>query len=314
MNILSVSLLWTSAMLAATGEKLGPGDHERLLYVGEGHRSYTVHVPPGYDSRKPVAVVLALHGAGTNGYMMSVYSGLSEKADQSGFVVVYPNGTGTMGTLLTWNSGGMRRASSVSTADDVGYIGKVLDDVESCLAVDAKRVYAAGMSNGAMMCYRLAAEMSDRIAAIAPVAGTIAIDNYHPKRPVPVIHFHGTVDRLVAFDGPANGAAKSFGFKSVPETMRIVAACNGCASEPEITELPDKAHDGTRVTRKVFAAKESGAEAVFYVIEGGGHTWPGQQPPIRFLGKSTKQISANDLIWDFFQKHPMKQKAEKLKS
>jgi polyhydroxybutyrate depolymerase len=121
-----------------------------------------------------------------------------------------------------------------------------------------------------------------------------------------VIHFHGTADKLVPFEASQGESAKFFGFKSVPETMRILVACNACAQDPQTTELPDKAHDGTKVTRKVYAPKEGGAEVVLYTIEGGGHTWPGRQPPVRFLGKSTGQISANDLIWEFFQNHPLK--------
>ncbi len=303
MNILSISLLF---MLAVSGEKIGPGDHERLLQIGNLHRSYSVHVPPRYNPQKPLPVVLALHGAGTNGRITANFTGLNKKADEAGFAVVYPNGTGAGGILLTWNSGGLRRAGEGSAADDVGYIRKVLDDLQTCLTVDGQRVYATGISNGAMMCYRLASEMSDRIAAIAPVAGTIAIDNYHPKRPVPVIHFHGTADKLVLFHGPQNDAAKLFGFKSVPETIRILVACNSCVPDPQTDELPDKAHDGTKVTRKVYAPQEGGAEVVLYTVEGGGHTWPGRQPPIRFIGKSTEQISANDLIWEFFKKHPLK--------
>jgi polyhydroxybutyrate depolymerase len=302
MNILTFSLF---SMLAVGGEKLGPGDHERSLQIGDLRRSYVVHVPPHYDPKVPIPVVLALHGAATNGRMMANYSGLSKKADEAGFAVVYPNGTGAGGVLLTWNSGGLRHAGQTSSADDVGYLRKVLDDLPTCLAVDPKRVYATGISNGGMMCYRLASEMSDRIAAIAPVAGTIAIDNYHPKRPVPVIHFHGTLDKLVPFEGRPSDAAKLFGFKSVPETMRILAKCNACGRDPQTTELPDKAHDGTQVTRKVYVPKEGGAEVVLYTIAGGGHTWPGHPFPVRFLGKATEQISANDLIWDFFQKHPL---------
>jgi polyhydroxybutyrate depolymerase len=304
MNILSMSLL---SMLAVSGEQLGPGDHQRLLQIGDMHRSYVVHVPPHYDPKTPLPVVLALHGAGTNGRIAAGFTGLNQKADEAGFAVAYPNGTGVGGVLLTWNSGGLRRAGEESTADDVGYLRKVLDDLQSCLAVDAKRVYATGISNGGMMCYRLAAEMSDRIAAIAPVSGTIAIDNYHPQRPVPVIHFHGTADKLVPYEGPQNDAAKRFGFRSVPETIRILVACNGCVEDPQTSELPDKARDGTKVTRKVYAPKaDGGAEVVLYTIDGGGHTWPGRQPGIRFIGKSTEQISANELIWEFFQKHPLK--------
>jgi polyhydroxybutyrate depolymerase len=303
MNTLAIALL---SLLAAGGDQLGPGDHERLLNIGDLHRSYTIHVPKHYDPKRPTPLVLALHGAAMNGVMMANFTGLSEKADNAGFIVVYPNGTGLGGLLLTWNSGGGRRGKGPSKADDIGYLKKVLDDAATCVNVDPKRVYATGLSNGAMMCYRLANEMPDRIAAIAPVAGTLAVENFHPKRAVPIIHFHGTEDKLVPFDGPKESAAKDFGFKSVPETMRIVVDCYGCAKEPKATELPDTAHDGTKVTRKVYAAKQGGAEVVLYVIDGGGHTWPGHEMPVKFLGKSTKQISANDLIWEFFQKHPMK--------
>ncbi len=302
MNILAAALL---CMIPAVDENLGPGDHERLLQIGDMHRSYIVHVPPKYDPKKPTPLVVALHGAGTNGRMMAGFSGLSTKSDEAGFVVVYPNGTGAAGLLLTWNSGGFRRVASASTADDVGYIGTVLDDLAKCVNVDAKRVYVTGMSNGGMMCYRLAAELSDRIAAIAPVAGTLAIENYHPKRQVPIIHFHGTADKLVAFDGPQGDSTQYLGFKSVPETIRIVSLFNECSQQPETTELPDLAHDDTQVSRKVYASKKRDKDVVLYVIRGGGHTWPGRQPAVRFIGKSTEQIKANDLIWEFFEQHPM---------
>ena len=178
---------------------LGPGDHTRTLMMGEQKRTYLVHVPKGYDPKKPTPVVLALHGAAMNGPMMVWFSGLNKKSDEAGFIVVYPSGTGT-GPFLTWNAGGFKGKMAEGKADDVAFIGKLLDDLGTVVKVDEKRVYACGMSNGGMMCYRLAAELSDRIAAIAPVAGTIAIEESKPKRPVPVIHFHGTKDTLVPFE------------------------------------------------------------------------------------------------------------------
>jgi polyhydroxybutyrate depolymerase len=162
------------------------------------------------------------------------------------------------------------------------------------------------MSNGGMMCYRLAAELSDRIAAIAPVAGTMAIDNYNPKRPVSVMHFHGTADKMVPFGGPSGRTPKFLGFKSVEDTIKICAKANGCPEKPGVVTLPDKAGDGTPITKKTYGPGKDGSEVVLFTIEGGGHTWPGQQPPVGFIGKSTKNISANDLIWEFFGKHPMK--------
>ena len=159
---------------------------------------YSVHIPPSYDSGRPTPVVLVFHSAMMNGDLMARLCGLSEKADRSGFVVVYANGTGSTPLFLYWDAGGVRGRVS----DDVGYVAKLLDDLATVVNVDPKRVFATGMSNGAMMCYRLAAELSDRIAAIAAVAGTMAIEDCRPRRPVPVLHFHGTKDGLVLFGGP----------------------------------------------------------------------------------------------------------------
>ena len=306
MTFFGISLL---AAIATAAAPLGPGDHHRSIDVGETTRSYVVHVPPGYDPDKPTPVVLAFHGAGMNGRAMVSFSGLSEKADKAGFVVAYPNGTGLAGVLLTWNAGWPPAAPGTTRADDAAFVAALLDDLASVVNLDSKRVFATGMSNGGMMCYRLASEMSDRIAAIAPVAGTLALPAYEPERPVPVIHFHGSDDRLVPF-GESNGASRFSRMKSVEQTIAAVVKANGCSERPDVTELPDAAGDGTTIVRKAFAPGPSGAEVVLYVVQGGGHTWPGREPPVGFIGKSTKNLSANDLIWEFFEKHPMRSTRE----
>jgi len=284
---------------------LAPGDHTRTLQVDGRERSYLVHVPPKHDPKRPAPVVLVFHGAATNGRMMVHFCGMNKKADEAGFVAVYPNGTGAAGLLLIWNAGGFHGPKADQRPSDVAFVSALLDDLATGVNVDRKRVFATGMSNGGMMCYRLAAELSDRIAAIAPVGGTMAIQDYQPGRPVPVIHFHGTADGIVPFAGPSDGAPKLLTFKSVAETIRRCAAANGCPETPVVEDFPDKADDGTRVRKKTYGPGRDGAEVVLVEIEGGGHTWPGQEPPVRFIGKSTKDISANDLIWEFFQKHPM---------
>ena len=281
---------------------LRPGDHVRSLAFGGQPRSYRLHVPPGYQAGTPVPVVLVLHSAAMNAAAMARFCGLNETADRAGFVTVYPEGTGATPYFLYWDAGGVRGRAS----DDVGYVSRVLDDLEAVVNVDRKRVYATGMSNGAMMCYRLAAELSDRIAAIAPVGGTMAIDACRPKRPVPVVHFHGTKDGLVLYGGPDERTPKNLKFLSVADTVRAWAAADGCPAAPEVAALPDKADDGTSVRRETYGPGKDGAEVVLYSVEGGGHTWPGREPPVPLLGKSTRDVSANDLIWEFFRKHPMK--------
>jgi polyhydroxybutyrate depolymerase len=279
-------------------DRLGPGDHTRTVTVGKEKRTYLVHIPKSYDPKKPAPVVLALHGAMMNGSMMDWFTGLTKKSDEAGFIVVYPSGTGA-GSVLFWNAGGGfgRRG-----ADDVAYIGKVLDDLGTAVKVDEKRVYACGMSNGAMMCYRLAAELSDRIAAIAPVAGTIAIEESKPKRPVPVIHFHGTKDTLVPFETRKGARMR---LKGVEESIQTWVKLNGCEEKPK-SDVLTKEGDELKVTRTRYGGGKDGAEVVLIVVEGGGHTWPGREPPVSFIGKSAKNVSANDLMWEFFQKHGRK--------
>lgn len=280
---------------------LTPGDHLLGLEVDGLARSYLVHIPPRFDAKAPTPVVLAFHLAFTNGETMANFCGLNRKADAAGFVTVYPNGTGCGNAILFWNAG-----YSSSSVDDVRFVDKLLDDLATIMNVDSKRVFATGMSNGGFMCYRLAAELSDRIAAIAPVGGTLAIKNPKPRRPVSVIHFHGSADTFVPVGGPNRDTLKDMKFLSVDDTVKAWAKLNGCSDEPNATTMPDKAKDGTTVTQRVYGPGKDGAEVVLFTIEGGGHTWPGQKPTMLFIGKSTMNISANDLIWDFFQKHSMK--------
>ena len=295
---MSVLPLLLSTLLAA--DALGPGFHARAIEVDGRSRSYFVHVPASYASDKPTPVVLVLHGSVTNGAIMAVFSGLNNKADEAGFLAVYPNGTGKAGLFLAWNAGGSTGPSGDRRPDDVKFVDKLLDDLAGVVNVDQKRVYATGHSNGGMMCYRLAAELPHRIAAIAPVSATMA-RSCRPKRPVAVMHFHGTADKRVPFGPAGSRALASAGFRSVADTIRIWAKVNRCSPKPATTDLPDKADDGTSVKRMSHKAGRGGAEVVLFEIRGGGHTWPGQQPLLPISGKSTNDISANDLMWEFFR-------------
>jgi polyhydroxybutyrate depolymerase len=280
-------------------EPLGAGDHQHTITVDNLKRTHWIHVPPKYDPKKPTPVVLALHGATMIAKAMEGGTGLSKAADANNFIVVYPNGTGF---LQTWNAGLF--PGDFNKVDDVKYLGKVLDDVEAAFNVDKKRVYATGLSNGAMMCYRLAAEMSGRIVCIAPVGGTMAIEKYEPKRPVPAMHFHGTKDPLVPFDGPAKETPKFLRFRGVDDTVTACAKANGCAEKATEIEV-DLKDEKLKVMRKEYAGGKAKAEVVLYTIENGGHTWPGAISPA-FFGASTKNFSANDAMWEFFKKHALK--------
>jgi polyhydroxybutyrate depolymerase len=146
--------------------------------------------------------------------------------------------------------------------------------------------------------------MSERVAAIAPVAGTMALEKYEPKRPVPVLHIHGTKDILVPYNGPDRkmDPIDLMRFKSVPDTLAMCLKANGCADKATEMEIEMKA-DKLKVTRKEYKGK---ADVVLYIMEGGGHVWPGGALNPVFLGPTTSNIIANDVIWDFFQRHPLK--------
>ncbi|MDA0832575.1 MAG: alpha/beta hydrolase-fold protein [Planctomycetota bacterium] len=287
-----------------SADPLTPGNHMQALDIGGRERSYLVHVPKGYDPETATPVVLTFHGAGMNAWMMAAFSGMSETSDKNGFVVVYPNGTGK-GPFQVWNAGGFAPEIRQHMPDDVAYVEALLDDLETVINVDKQRVFACGMSNGAMMSYRLAAEMSKRIAAIAPVAGTIAISESKPERPVAVLHFHGTVDNFVSYERNDESSAV-WRMRGVKPSIETWVKLNECDETPAVDVLSNEAADQLKVVRTTYSGGKEGTEVVLVTIEGGGHTWPGRRPGLKILGKSALNIPANDMIWAFFEKHPMK--------
>jgi len=294
-----------SLVIAATlllAQKDTPGtDVSRSLTVDELKRSYHFHLPKNYDVAKPTPVVLVLHGAGTNGKIMELFCGMSAQADQSGFIAVYPNGTGSGEIFLTWNAGAFPGPLANKRPNDINDLNAVLDDLAKVANVDRKRTYVCGMSNGGMMAYRAAAEMSHRFAAMANVAGTLVLDKWEPKHPMPVLHIHGTEDGLVPFKGSDKKAPPFLLFPSVEDNVKTCCTFNGCDATPKVTELA-KDKDKYQVTKKDYGKGKNGAEVVLYVIEGGGHTWPGRAAPT-VLGPSTNNIRANEVIWEFFRRY-----------
>ena len=145
------------ALLLIAADPLTPGDNVRDIEFNGVQRTYTVHVPPQFDRQKPIPIVLVYHGALTNRDMISAFTGLNKKADEAGFLAVYPNGNGKL--TFVWNAGGLRDKALNQKYDDVAFTSQVLDEVGTVANLDPKRIYATGLSNGGMMCYRLAAEL-----------------------------------------------------------------------------------------------------------------------------------------------------------
>ncbi|NOX55045.1 MAG: hypothetical protein GXP27_11540, partial [Planctomycetes bacterium] len=246
-------MLSTIAMTLLLGPfgQLEPGDTVRSLTVDGRERTYLVHVPPSYDGTKPFPVILIFHGGGSNARQMVRFCGLNEKADQAGFLAVYPNGTGRRERMLTWNAGNCCGYARWHNVDDVKFVRVLLKDLGKIAKIDPKRVYATGMSNGGMMAYRLASELSEMIAAIAPVSGPMGTEKCHPNRPVSVIHFHGTEDLFAPFEGGRGRRSISqTEFYSVEHSIRAWVKANGCPEAPVVENEPDRTEDGTTVVRK----------------------------------------------------------------
>lgn len=292
-------------------DKLVPGDHIRTVRVGDLDRRYLVHVPASYDPKTPAPVVLIYHGGGGNPESTVRLSGMNAKADEAGFVAVYPYGSGVNADRgLTFNGGDCCGYAMHQEIDDVAFTAALLDDLEEIASIDPSRVYATGLSNGGIMAHFVAAHLSDRIAAIAPVGGPLMTESIKPDHPVPVMHFHGTADAFAPFDGgygqSGTGGRGATDFRSVQHSLDAWIAANGCQPESATEALPDITDDGMTVTRKIWSGGKEGSEVVLIEIQGGGHTWPGNPPTVPMLGPSTTDISANDLMWEFFQRHSRK--------
>jgi polyhydroxybutyrate depolymerase len=292
---------------------LAPGDYEFFVTHENLRRSYLVHVPPQAAYGAPLPVVLNFHGAGSHAEMIRAYSRMDESADREGYVAVYPNGSAGFGTrLLTWNAGNCCGPAAALRVNDVGYVLEVLDDLAVRIPVDRARVYATGLSNGAMMAYRLAAEASDRIAAVAGVAGTMALPRFKPARPMPVLHIHSVHDHIARFDGgfgPPSIIADTRAYHApVEDMLQRWIEHNQCPARPAVVE----AIAGTRGTldeehtavRRVYRPCRGGVEVVLWQLHGVGHVWPGGLRDYlpALAGTGTALIDANTEMWRFFSR------------
>ena len=258
-------------------------------------RTYVLHPPARAPAPGGYAVVLVLHGAGGTGRQIAAHTALDRVADREGFLAVYPDGLDRR-----WNDG-----RKMSSSDDVGFIRSLLDTLRREYPVDSTRIFATGISNGAMLAHRLACDLPGVFAAIAPVAGAMpaAIADGCRRATVSMIAIQGTGDRLVPYEGGTIGAARG-AVLSARATAAHWAAAAGCRTLPAVESLPDRVHDGTRVQRLTWTGCDRGI--ALYAVVGGGHTWPGGPGggSSRLIGRTTHEIDGAETIWAFFQRHP----------
>lgn len=251
-------------------------------------RTANVHVPTSYDPTAGMPLVLDFHGYSSNADQEALLSGMNGKADSAGFIAIHPEGTNN-----SWNAGSCCGQAATDGVDDIGFVKDLLDTAADCLCIDAHRIFVTGMSNGGFLSNRIGCEMADRIAAIAPVAGVLGMPACTPSRPMPVIHFHGTADTLVPYNGnPAEG------FIAVPDDFANWGARDAC------TDTPSSTFSNGDSACSSYLHCGGGAQVTLCTVQNGGHTWPGGLP-VPSLGYTTTDLSATDAMWSFFLAHPL---------
>lgn len=260
-------------------------------------RKYLLYVPETYNPESPTPLVISIHGfAEWPAHQMKI-SHWNELADEFGFIVVYPAGTGFP---LRWNAN-PQNDSEVEFQKDLQFFTDLMDRLEKEFTIDPKRIYVNGLSNGGGMSFTLSCNFSEKIAAMGGVAGAylLSLEQCNPDRPFPMIVFHGTADPIVPYEG---GPSRSFDipFPNIPQWVFTMAKKNGCDLNPQ--NLPTSGEvSGIR-----YDNCNQNAEVIFYTISGGGHSWPGGDALPEFIaGYTSDDINATRVIWDFFSAHPL---------
>lgn len=269
------------------------------LTVGSLQRTYTLRLPSSYNGSTPVPLVIAMHGGFGSGLQLEAQSGLTAKAEAEGFAVVYPDGHPSPINIRTWNAGGCCGYAMNNNIDDVGFINALLDTLIATYVIDTQRIHATGMSNGGYMSYRLACELSDRIAAIAPVSASMTIAVCEPARPVPVLAMHSYLDTSVPYLGGV-GDGVSDHYNSPQDSVATAFALHA-----NCTVLNDTIQDDAELTVVRWHECDCQQEMLLYMTRDGGHSWPGGTQTTGFADPPSQVIVANDLLWDFFSQYTL---------
>jgi len=266
--------------------------NETMVHDGET-REYIVYVPASYDGTEAVPLLFNFHGfTSTSNDQMSFVGDMRSVADTASFILVYPQGTLLFGESH-WNVGSW---TFTSTADDLGFTEAMIDELEANFNIDSDRVYSCGFSNGGYFSFELACQLSDRIAAIGAVGGTMSTETFNDCNaihPTPIMTIHGTSDPVVSYAG-----GSPFNSESVENVYSYWAAFNNTVSEPAVTNVPDtNMNDGSTVEWSFFEGDIDCATVEHYKVIGGAHDWPGAW--------GNMDINADALIWNFVSKYDL---------
>lgn len=308
--------LWMLAGCAYPGPKpdganSGTFRDELNLRTGTYQRRFLLHIPVGYTGSRPCPLVVVLHGAFSTGREMEKWTGWSQLADREGFIVIYPEGIGILGFLQHWNAGHCCGKAAEDGWNDVAFIESAIEGMCKQYAVDTRRIYMVGFSNGGMLAYRFAAERSAKLAAIASISGAIgskaSADQPEwrmsaPERPVPVLIMHGASDETVPFDGGKPLDRKSTReYRPVSAAVEFWTTANNCVAGPIRKETI-----GGMVTEDIWVDAGHRNEVIMYRILNWGHQWPGGSFTSALPDNDPrKDFDAAQVIWSFFQRYPL---------
>jgi polyhydroxybutyrate depolymerase len=299
-------------LLRVTGRSNGAARAlKKVIFVDGLERYYLVFTPN--HPKQPMPAVLVLHAGGGSARRMERRTRFNELAAKEGFVVIYPESIGG-----NWNDG--RDCSSIraqrENIDDVRFVRLLVDVVAKQHNIDRSRVFATGASNGAMLSHRLAAEASALICGIAPVVGGMApaiAEQFQPEFPISILIIQGDSDPIVAIDGGdviVDQGEKRGKVMSTKEVIAKYCERNANLGDPVRTTLDANPNDRTSVEIAKYPDAPGGQKVWFYLVKGGGHAWPGGKPHLReaFLGETSQDFSATEVIWDFFKGCPPRTK------
>jgi len=311
---IALLLVCTSLWLRSIGDasEVLPPQHSRLvIQTSHGDRECVIHAPQGSDLSKPSPLVIMLHGFGGTALNAADETGWSAKSDQEKFIIAYAEGSrpdryspaNFRKNPQGWNDGSGRFHAGEKNIDDVAYIDALIGEIAQRYRVDSKRIFVTGFSNGASMTFRIGAELSHRVAAIAPVSGTCWLEKIQPVQPLSVCYITGTADSL----NPLNGGypklalgGKEQGGKAKPAVQTFIAQWVRALQCPESPNI-DESSKGVR--KQVHGDPSDPSQVVCITVEGLGHHWAGgeSQAPNILVGRNTNKLNATDAIWEFFR-------------
>jgi polyhydroxybutyrate depolymerase len=273
-----------TSLVATTPTARKGGETGELTHQGR-QRTYYLYTPKTYNPNRPMPLVIALHGYGGQGKDLAANTGFSELAEQKGFIIAYPDGIERRWDVVS---------NPLFGVDDVSFIAALIDHLTQIRAIDRRRIYATGVSNGGFLVQRLACEQNSQIAAFATVVATLPSQvrsQCHPARPVSLLMINGTADRKVPWNG---GNLPYASIVSVPGTLNFWLEHNQCPGQ-ELRQNPNQ-----RVEISRFHNCLGGSEVELVTLKGVGHVWP------RGGSGSTQLLNGSQEIWNFFQRHPLR--------